>query len=116
MINELKVGDWMIGPPLSVPTKIKELKSTAMFVGRILGQDEDEDFYFDDDDRIATPTEISAYFLDKFIEVTPEETRNQIEELNDGEMNLFYDTSTDAFYLNGFVIFHNERFVLYEMS
>lgn len=111
MMNELKVGDWLIGPPLNVPTKIKELKSTTQFIGRILGQDEDLLFDFDKDDRVATAREIGDYFLEMFKEITPEEILDRIYDLNDEEMNMFFDSDTDTFYLNGFIIFEDGEFV-----
>lgn len=109
-MQEFKVGDWLIGPPVNAPTKITELISTHIFRGWVLGEDEERDFEFCKKDRIIEPSELGEFILKELKKIIPSEVLDRVQELNDGEMNVYFDIEDEIFYLNGFILYKDNEF------
>jgi len=109
-MKNLKVGDWVIGPPNNFPIKIVELLGTTNIVAfEVDGVHREYDI--DCNERLATEIEIGTAFAEHFVKVQSEEDIQEIVDLNAGVFNFSYDITTDTFFVNGIAMYKDGEFI-----
>ena len=106
-MEELKVGDWIIGPPDNIPVKILKLNSNiSVDVVKPCGELWEAELNIID--RLATAEEVGQALYFSFIEKLDEEAEACLDML---DLVVDYIGDEDCLYVNGIRVYKDGKFI-----
>lgn len=107
-----EVGDWIIGPPINVPTRVMEIITTPeedSFIG-MFPNGETGEFVFTKEDKLCCPIRVARELQLTVLDRMTEEQYERICTLTGREPEFHYCPETDTIYMNGLVVYTCGKF------
>ena len=109
IIYEFEVGDWLIGPPVNVPTRVMEIHEdhfVGMLPNGVTGQFE----FNKEDDKPCCPLKLAMALQLTILDRMTDEQYDRITNLVGREPNFQYDPEIDTLYMNTIVVYQEGKF------